>query len=376
MGAARDGGVSEKDIAMPGGGADVELVNRQLRALSDLVTPYAIRVAATLRLADLIEAGARRPAELGERCGADAAALERLLRHLVAKGVFAQPEPGIFALTDLSRLLLSDQRHGGMRPWLDIDGGLGRSDMALSGLLQAARTGRPVYERMFGRTLWEDLEADPDRSRAFDALMAVQVSFVAGEVATAYDWSDVRHVVDVGGGTGTLLAALLSKYPTLRGTLVDLPSVVERGRGNLTAAGLSDRCAFSPGSFFAPLPPDGDVYVLSRTLHDWSDDDARAILSRCAEAAGSTGRVLVIEQLVAERGAAWMTTAMDLRMLATVGGQERSLDEYRTLAAVAGLSLRENIVTKSGRSILEFVVQLKKRADGRALPLAGPSAGG
>ncbi len=117
----------------------VEL-EKQLRALSDLVTPYAIRVAATLRLADLIEAGARRPAELAQRCGVNAAALERVLRHLVTKGVFAQPEPGTFALTDLSRLLLDGQRNG-MRPWLDVDGGLGRSDVALSGLLDAVRTG-------------------------------------------------------------------------------------------------------------------------------------------------------------------------------------------------------------------------------------------
>jgi O-methyltransferase len=341
-------------VTTRGGGADAELTGR-LRALSDLVTPYAIRVAATLRLADLIEAGVRRPAELGERCGADPAALERLLRHLVAKGVFAQPEPGVFALTDLSRLLLTDGRHGGMTPWLDMAGGLGRSDVALSGLLQVARTGRPVFEDMFGRTFWEDLEADPERSRAFDALMAVQVSLVADEVATAYDWSGVRHVVDVGGGTGTLLAAVLSKYPALLGTLVELPATVEMGRRNLTEAGVGDRCAFAAGSFFDPLPSDGDVYVLSRVLHDWTDNEATAILRRCAEAAGSTGRVLVIEQLVAGQGASPMTTALDLRMLAVFGGQERSLDAYRALAADAGLALRANIVTKSGRSILEFV---------------------
>ncbi|WP_225993729.1 methyltransferase [Actinomadura rudentiformis] len=346
MGAPRAGG-------MPGGGANAEPVTR-LRALSDLVTPHAIRAAATLRLADLIEAGARRPGELAERCGADPAALERMLRHLAAKGVFAQPEPGVFALTDLSRLLLTGQRDGGMTPWLDIDGGLGRSDMALSGMLQVVRTGRPVYEDMFGRTFWDDLEADPERSRAFDALMAVQVSFVADEVTTAYDWSDVGHVVDVGGGTGTLLAALLTKHPALRGTLVDLPSVVEAGREHLTAAGLSDRCTLFPGSFFTPLPADGDVYVLSRVLHDWDDESAETILRRCAEATGSGGRVLVIEQLVTEQETSPAATAMDLRMLAVIGGQERSLDQYRTLAATAGLSLRENIVTGSGRSILEF----------------------
>jgi ubiquinone/menaquinone biosynthesis C-methylase UbiE len=338
---------------------DVEL-EKQLRALSDLVTPYAIRVAATLRLADLIEAGARRPAELAQRCGVNAAALERVLRHLVTKGVFAQPEPGTFALTDLSRLLLDGQRNG-MRPWLDVDGGLGRSDVALSGLLDAVRTGRPVYEGMFGRPFWADLEADPERGRAFDALMAVQVSMVADEVATAYNWSDVRRVVDVGGGTGTLLAALLAKYPTLLGTLVDLPSSVEAGLRALDAAGLSDRCAFFSGSFFSPLPSDGDVYVLSRILHDWNDDDASAILRRCAEAAGSAGRVLVIEQLVATSETSSMTTTMDLRMLAVFGGQERSLDEYRALAAAAGLSLQENIVTKAGRSILEFTADRNAR---------------
>lgn len=350
---AQGAAISEEDVAAPGGAENME-ITRRLRALSDLVTPYALRVAATLRLADLIEAGARRPGELAERCGADASALERLLRHLVAKGVFAQPEPGVFALTDLSRPLLTGHRHGGMTPWLDGEGGLGRSDVALAGLLQAVRTGRPVYEGLFGRTFWDDLEADPERGRAFDALMGVQVSFVADEVAKAYDWSGVGHVVDVGGGSGMLLTALLTEHPALRGTLVDLPSAVETARGGLAGAGLSGRCAFAPGSFFDALPSGGDVYVLSRILHDWSDGDATAILRRCAEAAGAAGRVLVIEQLVADLPASPMTTAMDLRMLATFGGQERSLEEYRALAAAAGLALRENIATASGRSILEF----------------------
>jgi O-methyltransferase domain len=354
MSAARGSGVPQESVAVQGGGADMEPANR-LRALSDLATPYAIRVAATLRLADLIHAGARRPDELAERCGADAAVLERLLRHLVAKGVFAQPEPGTFALTELSRPLLAGRRHGGMTPWLDMEGGLGRSDMALSGLLQVARTGRPVYESMFGRTFWEDLDADPARKKAFEAMVEVQLSVLVDEITTDYDWSDVRHVVDVGGGTGTVLAALLTKYPALRGTLVDLPSTAQTGRRNLTAAGLSDRCAFSPGSFFDSLPADGDVYVLSRVLHDWNDNDAKAILRRCAEAAGSTGRVLVIERLVTEDAPSWTTTRLDLRLLAVFGGQERPLKKYNALITDAGLSLRRNIVTESGHSILELV---------------------
>ncbi|WP_240810262.1 methyltransferase [Actinomadura sp. WMMA1423] len=353
--AALSPAISEEDVRAPGGAENME-ITRRMRALSDLVTPYAVRVAATLRLADLIEAGARRPGELAERCGADASALERLLRHLVAKGVFAQPEPGVFALTELSRLLLTGQRDGGMTPWLDSEGGLGRSDVALGRLLQVVRTGRPAYEDLFGRAFWEDLEADPERGKAFDKLMAVQVSFVADEVTTAYDWSNAGHVVDVGGGTGTLLTALLTEHPALRGTLVDLPSAVETARRELADAGLSGRCSFAPGSFFAPLPSGGDVYVLSRILHDWNDDAAAAILRRCAEGAGPAGRVLVIEQLVDDRPTAAMTTAMDLRMLATFGGQERSLGEYRALAAAAGLSPREHIVTRSGRSILEFAV--------------------
>jgi 2,7-dihydroxy-5-methyl-1-naphthoate 7-O-methyltransferase len=340
--------------AAQSGGAGAESANR-LRALTDLATPYAIRVAATLRLADLIHDGARTAGELAERCGADAAVLERLLRHLVAKGVFAQPEPGTFALTELSRPLLAGQRHGGMTPWLDMEGGLGRSDLALSGLLQVARTGRPVYESMFGRTFWDDLDADPERKKAFEALVKVQLTMLVDEITTDYDWSEVRHVVDVGGGTGTVLAALLTKYSALRGTLVDLPSTTETARRDFTAAGIADRCTFSPGSFFDSLPADGDVYVLSRVLHDWNDDDAKAILHRCAEAAGSTGRVLVIERLNDEHAPSWATTRLDLRLLAVYGGQERSLKKYSLFATDAGLALGAHIVTESGHSILEFV---------------------
>ena len=142
-----------------------------------------------------------------------------------------------------------------MQPWLDIDGGLGRSDVALSGMLQAVRTGRPVYESTFGREFWEDLEADPDRGRAFDALMAVQVSMVADEVTTAYDWSDVRRVVDVGGGTGTLLAALLTKYPTLLGTLVDLPSSVEAAGATWTRRAWPTGAPSSPAASLPRCPP-------------------------------------------------------------------------------------------------------------------------
>jgi hypothetical protein len=221
-----------------------------------------------------------------------------------------------------------------MRAMLDLEGAIGRADLSFVQLLHTVRTGEPAFPAQFGRSFWDDLAADPARSASFDTQMAADVAAWAPDIVAAYDWGSLGHLVDVGGGNGALLAVLLREHPDLRGTVLDLPGAVEAARKALTAAGLADRGDAKAGSFFDPLPPGAGGYLLCAVLHDWDDAAARAILRRCAEAAGADGRVLVVEKFATDADG---RTEMDLRVLAYFGGRERDLAELTALAAAAGL---------------------------------------
>jgi hypothetical protein len=305
---------------------------------ADLLLPMALRVAATLRLADLIESGTTDAAGLAARCGADARSLAALLRHLVAHGVFEAPAPGVYALNGPARQLL-DGDPSGLRGWLDLDGIGGRFDLAYTGLLEAVRTGRAAYASVHGRPFWDDVTVDPGRNAAFHEMMSGGehgrrfAAFVA-----AYDWRGVRHVLDAGGGDGGLLEEVLRAQPGVRGTLVELPGRLAGARDRLAAAGLADRCEIVGGSFFDPLPPGAGVYLLSKVLDDWDDESAVAILRRCREAAGSSGRVVLVGGLPEERRPDGDARS-DLMMLVLVGGRERSRDEVLAVVEQAGLAV-------------------------------------
>ncbi len=303
-----------------------------LWAMADLATPMAVRVAATLRIADHITWGRRTAPELAAAAGADADALDRVLRHLVTAGVLGRDESDRYVLTARGQAL-RDDHPAGMRALLDLDSAIGRADLSFVQLLHTVRTGEPAFPAQFGRSFWDDLAADPTRSASFDAQMAADVTAWAPDIVSAYDWGSLGHVVDVGGGNGALLAALLREHPDL-GTVLDLPGAAEAARKALTAAGLADRSDAMAGSFFDPLPPGAGGYLLCAVLHDWDDEPARAILRRCAEAAGTHGRVFVVEKLVTDTD---NRTEMDLRVLAYFGGRERGIAELTALAAAAGL---------------------------------------
>ncbi len=317
-----------------------------LWTLTDLATPWCIHVVATLRIADRIEAGVPDIDRLAARSGADRDSLHRVMRHLAAKGVFEQPSPGHFALTELSRGLLGESGRLGF----DLNGIGGRMAHAWGTLLSAVRTGKPAYREVFGRGFWEDLDAHPDVAASFDALMG-PLGHGAPDpnilVDTA-DWESVRTVVDVGGGAGFLLAEILRNRPTVRGTLVDLPRAIAASTEVFRAAGVADRVTAVAQSFFDPLPGGADVYVLKSVLGDWPDHEATAILRRCAEASRPSGRVVVFT------GAGPGDEASpELLMMVLVGGRGRTLDEFREIAREAGLAVMAVGRQPSGRVIAE-----------------------
>lgn len=337
-----------------------------LAPLIDLVTPMAVRVAATLRLADRLRNGPLPITDLAASADCDPDALARLLRHLIGHGMFAEPDPGIVALTDTAALL--DSEHpSGMQVSLDLTGFGGRMDLAFTELLHTVRTGEPSWERVFGAPFWQYLADEPRMAASFDAVMSAGAEYVRDDLA-AFDWSAARHLVDVGAGTGALIEAVLRAHPDVRATLVDLPATAARGRARLVAAGLEARVDIVGQSFFDPLPAGGDVYVLNSVLHDWADQDAAAILRRCADAAGEQGQVVLIE----EHGTEGRDHAeMNLRMLVLCGGRERTVDDYARLGREAGLTVTGVRTTPLGQVGIALSRGLPPRTGAAASPPPG-----
>ncbi|MER6945392.1 methyltransferase [Nonomuraea sp. NPDC000554] len=320
-----------------------------------LMTPWVIRVVATLGLADLMAEGVSRLEDLSARTRTHTESLGRLLRYLTCRGVFAEPEPGRFVLND-EALPFLDGHPDGLRARLDLTGAVGRIDQTFSHLLETIRTGRPAYAIVHGRPFFDDLQDDPERSASFDALMRRRSSQDLPLLLDGFDWAAVRSVADVGGGTGALLAGLLRAHPGLRGTLVERPMTAERAAHTMREAGVDDRCDLVAGDFFQPLPAGHDVYLLRNVICDWDDARAAAILRRCGQAAGPDGRVLVMDQVLADDADRCEVTASDLYMLLVYGGKERELAEFDRLAAAAGLRLGTARPTRSTSWLLEMTV--------------------
>ena len=316
-----------------------------LRALGDLCTPWCLRVVVTLRIADHIVAGSTEIDALAAAAGCDADALYHVLGHLAGKGVFHEPEPGRFALNEAAQALLDPAQ----RLELDLTGIGGRLAHAWGTLLTYVRTGTPAYDEVFGLPFWEDLDAHPDIAASFDALMGpaghgrpdAGIQIMGG-------WESVRTVVDVGGGTGSLLAEILLAQPHISGILVDLPGTVARAVETFRSAGVAERVRVAGQSFFDPLPAGADIYVLQKVLNDWPDRETRAILQRCAEAARPSGRIVVLGGVIPDNALRALTIEMVL-----VGGKSNTVAEFRELARQAGLEVVVAEQQPSGRFVVE-----------------------
>jgi hypothetical protein len=320
--------------------------NVDLWALSDLATPWSLRVAVTLGVAEHMAQGVTEVGDLARKVGCHGESLARVLRHLAGKGLFDEPAENRFTLNEASRIFLEP---GPLRGGLNLDGHGGRIAGAWTGLLEAVRTGRPTYGSVYGLPFWEDLDAHPGLADSYDAMMVEGRHVPDPAILVHDDWEDVGHVVDVGGGTGAMLAGILRAHPGVRGTLVDLPRTVARSAEILGPAGVADRVTVSPQSFFEPLPAGADVYLIQSVLLDWPDEEATRLLRRCAEAAAPHGRVVVVGGVSADRAAG----RGGLLLMVMTGGRPRSLEEFRVLAAEAGLTVSAHGEGPSGHFIIE-----------------------
>jgi len=316
-----------------------------LEALSDLCTPWCIHVVATLRIAEHIAAGKVEVNDLAAAAECDSDTLHRVLTYLADKGVFEESRPGCFQLNEAGRELLDPARRLG----LDLDGIGGRMAYAWGTLPTYVRTGKPAYHEIFRLPFWEDLDAHPDIAASFDDLIGPGGhGWPNPEFRITGGWEPVRTVVDVGGGTGAMLAGLLRIRPTLKGTLVDLPRTVARSAEIFEAAGVAERVNAVGQSFFDPLPAGRDLYLLKGILNDWPDIEAKAILSRCAEASRPGGRVVVLGGVHPDDAPRGLVIEMVL-----LGGKQRTESEFRQLAREAGLEVLAAGRQPSGQFVAE-----------------------
>ncbi|MBX3027418.1 hypothetical protein KF840_21175 [bacterium] len=325
------------------------------RLAASLWIPQALHAAARLGVADAIAADGTASADVARAIGADPLATHRLLRALVALELCRRTDDGRFLLTPLGACLRADAPDS-VRAWVLLMGGdmVWRSWGRLADCVRAGECAPRLFE---GKDAFESMADHPLERAIFDQSMQELTRRAAPALVAAYDFAAARTVVDVGGGHGALLAAVLAAHPHLRGTVFDLAHCAEGAAGLAGEAGVGDRCGFASGSFFDSVPPGADVYLLKSVIHDWDDERSRAILRACRAALRPGARLLLIEVVVPERpGTApldQMIAGTDLNMLVMTGGRERTEAEYRALCEAAGLRVNRILPTATAFSVVE-----------------------
>ncbi|MGE3358632.1 MAG: methyltransferase [Acidimicrobiia bacterium] len=329
---------------------------RELETLRDIVLganlARAVCRIGELGIADLFPREGSAPvAALATASGSHEEALYRTLRYLAAHGIFAEDPaaPRSFHLTPLAEALRRDSEHSFAAAVRVFE----VAWAALDCFPHTLATGANALEAAVGEPLFEYLAAHPEIAMIFDAAMTSFHDPETPAMLTAYGFDGVRHVVDVGGGNGSMLLAVLGKHPELTGTVFDLDHVAVRTRQAVAAAGMTERCDVVAGDAFRAVPDHGDCYVLRHVLHDWADEPSAAILRNCRAAMGTGDRLLVVEAVVPEGNGPSVAKDWDVTMMLYTGGRERTEAEYRALLAAAGLRIERVVPTESMVSVIE-----------------------
>lgn len=322
-----------------------------LRMISGYWLSQAIYVAAKLGIAELLKDGPRTAEDLAGTTKTHAPALRRLLRALGSVGVFAETDDGRFTLTPLAEPLREDLP-GSQRALAVMNGE--EHYRAYGELLHSVRTGETGFDKVYGQPVFDYLSKHPEQGALFDAAMTGVHGRETAAMIAAYDFSGFNSVIDIGGGNGTTLTAVLQRWPHIQGTLFDLPAVIERARPGLAAAGVAARCRTIGGNFFESVPAGADVYMMRHIIHDWDDPRSKTILGNCRKAIGhQPAKLLLIESVIPPGNAPSFGKLLDLTMLVIPGGLERTEAEYRELFAACGFRLTRIMPTSADVSVIE-----------------------
>ncbi|MFI5394682.1 MAG: methyltransferase [Candidatus Binatia bacterium] len=320
------------------------------RLLNGFQISQAIHVAAVLGVADHMATDPRPSDEIAAAVGAHPRALYRLLRALAAIGVLREHEDRRFSLAAMGECLRSDAELS-VRPSATYIG-QAYQWQTWGHLLHSVKTGENAFRALHGMDSWTYRARHPEQNAIFNAAMTGNSRRVDEAVVAAYDFSRCERVADIGGGQGSLLAAILAANPELRGVLFDLPHVVATAAPVLGAAGVEDRCEVVGGSMFESVPRGCAAYVMKFIIHDWDDADCTRILRACRRAMRSDAKLLVIDRFVGPPNEDPAVKLSDLNMLVGPGGQERTREEFAALFRAGGFRLANVVSTTAPVSVI------------------------
>jgi hypothetical protein len=325
---------------------------RLMQMSSGVILQQTIYAAAKLGLADLLEKGLRTSSELAAHLNVNEPALLRATRFLAGHGVFEEPEPGVFKNNEISHFLRSGV-HGSLRSFVLMRGS-SIFFAPFGEILYSIETGLPAREKLYGKNGFEQLSEDPEMARIFDDAMTDQSEWLGPAIAAAYGFGTWGSLMDLGGGHGILLAAILRAHPGLHGVLADLPAVVRRAeeRGFL-AGDLNRRSTLRSCDFFQEVPTGCRAYLMKNVIHDWDDERALRILINCRRAVPDDGALLLAQWAIPDTNSPSAGRFIDIAMLVLTGGRERDVDEHGELLSRAGFKLNGVFPVPGDFSIIE-----------------------
>ena len=319
--------------------------------IGGMIVTQIIYVAAKLGIADQLRGGPKSIDDLASIASVNTNSLYRVLRALASIGIFAETGDDQFELTPQAELL-QDDIPGSQRAWAIMLGEEGFWK-PWGELLDSVKTGETAFNRVFGIGRWEYLSMHTDAGRTFNRMATSNTERRAVHIVEAYDFSAVNKVIDLGGGRGALMAAILKKHPNVKGLLTDLPAVAEDAKAFIETQGLGERCEVLASNVFESIPREGDIYILKSVIVGQNDDEAIAILKNCRESMTDTAKLLLIDPMLPPHGSPSSSNMNDVRTMVMSGGQERNEEELRALLEQAGFKLDRVIQTGTQDSIFE-----------------------